>query len=59
MEDRIREMLDDSINDIFLRLQAENGIEDGGVGFDTEYDIDRLTEKLSKVIADAVRLQMN
>ena len=57
MEDRIIEMLDESINDIFLKLQEEEGIEDGGVGFDTEYDIANLTEKLAKVIARAVTEQ--
>ena len=57
MEDRIIGMLDDSINEIFLKLQEEMGIEDGGVGFDTEYDIANLTEKLATVIARAVKEQ--
>lgn len=59
MEDRIIEMLDDSINNIFFQLQEENGIEDGSVGFDTEYDIANLTEKLAKVIANAIVQQKN
>ena len=57
MEDRIVAMLDDSINEIFLKLQEEIGNEDGGVGFDTEYDIAKLTEKRATVIARAVKEQ--
>lgn len=54
MTDRIIEMLDGSINEIFLKLQEEMGIEDGDIGFDAVYDIDRLTYKLAEVIAGAI-----
>ena len=55
MEDRIIGMLDDSINDIFLKLQEEMGIEYGDIGFDAEYDINNLTEKLAGVMVRAIK----
>jgi len=59
MTDRIREMLDDKINEIFLAIQTEEGIESGDVSFELEYDINRLEEKLAAVIARAITEQKN
>ena len=50
MEDKIRQMLEESVNTIFLKLM-EDGEE---IGFDAQYDIDRLTEKLAGVMAGAI-----
>lgn len=59
MAERIREMLDDKINEIFLAIQTEEGIESGDVSFELEYDINRLEEKLAAVIARAIAEQKN
>lgn len=59
MTERIREMLDDKINEIFLTIQTEKGIESGDVSFELEYDINRLEEKLAAVIARAIAEQKN
>lgn len=59
MTERIREMLDDKINEIFLAIQTEEGIESGDVSFELEYDINRLEEKLAAVIARAIAEQKN
>lgn len=59
MTERIREMLDDKINEIFLTIQTEEGIESGDVSFELEYDINRLEEKLATVIARAIAEQKN
>lgn len=59
MTERIREMLDDKVNEIFLAIQIEEGIESGDVSFELEYDINRLEEKLAAVIARAIAEQKN
>ena len=53
MEYKVEMLLQEAINDIFLRLGAEELV-DGDIGFDAEYDINRLTEKLAGVMAGAI-----
>lgn len=55
MEERIIEILDESVRRILNDAMHEKGIQSGDIGFDHEYDINRLEEELAKVIASAIK----
>lgn len=55
MEERIIEILDDNVTWIFAEIMNEKGIQSGDIGFDHEYDINRLEAELAKVIAKAIK----
>lgn len=55
MEERIIEILDESVRWILDDAMYKKGIQSGDIGFDHEYDINRLEEELAKVIASAIK----
>ena len=55
MEERIIEVLDESVRRILNDAMHKKGIQSGDIGFDHEYDIDRLEAELAKVIASAIK----
>lgn len=54
MEERIIEILDESVRRILNDAMCRKGIQSGDIGFDHEYDINQLEVELAKVIASVI-----
>ena len=57
MKERINEMLEEKINDIFLEIQEEEGIESGDIAPIDSYVLDNLTMELAEKIANVINYQ--
>lgn len=54
MRDKIKGLLDEKVNEVFLEMQSELGIEDGGIepmmALRLDEELDRLTEMVRDVL---------
>ena len=57
--EKIRDMLNDSVTDIFLKLQDEYHIECGDCPPDIEWDLDNSIDDLAEQIKIAFKFQMD
>lgn len=57
--DKIRDLLTDSVTDIFLKLQEEYNIECGDCPPDVERDLDDSIDELSETIKVAFKIQLD
>lgn len=57
--EKIRDMLNDSVTDIFLKLQDEYKIECGDCPPDIELDLDNSIDDLAEQIKIAFKFQMD
>lgn len=57
--ERIRDLLNDSITDIFVKLQEEYKIECGDCPPDLEWDINNSIDNLAETIKTAIKIQMD
>lgn len=56
--EKIRDMLNDSVSDIFLKLQKEYNIECGDCPPDLEWDINNSIDDLAETMKTAIKIQM-
>ena len=54
---RAQELVDEAVENVFIKMQSEYGIESGDCDPITEYYINRKSEELAKLIAHAVWAQ--
>lgn len=57
MNEKIFEMLEEKINDIFLEIQEEEGIESGDIMPLDSYVLENLTMELAETIASVIEFQ--
>ena len=57
MNEKIFEMLEEKINDIFLEIQAEEGIESGDITPIDSYVLENLTMELAETISNVIEFQ--
>lgn len=57
--ERIRDLLNDSVTEIFLKLQEEYKIECGDCPTDLEWDISNAVDDLAETMKTAFVFQMN
>lgn len=58
MYDKIRELLEDKVTDIFIDIQNEYGVTCGDCSPPDEFELDRAEGKLAEIIASVLRSQM-
>lgn len=59
MYEVIREMLTDSVTDIFLKLQEEYKIKCGDCPPDLEWDLSNSIDDLAETMKTAIKIQMD
>ena len=57
--EKIRDMLNDSVTDIFLKLQDEYNIECGDCPPDLEWDLSNSIDDLAETMKTAIKIQMH
>ncbi len=57
--ERIRDMLQDSVTEIFLKLQEEYNIECNDCPPDLEWDINNTIDDLAETMKTAIKIQMD
>lgn len=57
--ERIRDMLQDSVTDIFLKLQEEYHIECSDCPPDIEWDLNNSIDDLAETMKTAIKMQMD
>lgn len=57
MKDKIKDMLDEKVNEIFIECQSEMGIVSGDIAPEMELRLDEELDKLTKMIRDILGMQ--
>lgn len=57
--ERIRDLLNDSVTEIFLKLQDEYNIECGDCPPDLEWDLNNSIDDLAETMKNAIKIQMD
>ena len=57
--EKIRDMLNDSVTEIFLKLQEEYKIECGDCPPDLEWDLNNSIDDLAETMKTAIKIQMD
>ena len=55
--EHVNELLDDAVNNVFLQLQNENGITDGGIYFSIAWQLEERQKALADMILECVNWQ--
>jgi len=57
MKDKIKDLLDEKVNEVFIEMAEELGIEDGGIEPMMALRLDEELDKLTEMIRDILGMQ--